>query len=248
MKGEIKDKIKNNVVEKTFENRYFVFGIIIFILLISYSYLFKGFIYDLVNSDIDGIISMVNSFGGLSMLIFVAIVIIEVVIAPIPGMIFNVAGGITFGPFLGAVLSIIGNVIGATICYFLARNLGGHYIEKLIDEKRLRFFYKYTHKHGYWVLFLLRLNPVTSSDIFSYFAGLINMKYRDFILGTTLGLIPLMFVLSYFGDYFIKDSPLFTLFFLILAALYFLVFFYGIYKIGKAKVKDKIKKLNRNKL
>jgi len=198
-----------------------------------------------VNSDVDSIISMINSFGGLSMLIFIAIVIIEVIIAPIPGMIFTVAGGITFGPFLGAVLSIIGNVLGATICYFLARHLGGHYIERAIDEKRLRFFYKYTDKYGSWVLFLLRLNPITSSDIFSYFAGLINMKYRSFIISTTLGLIPLMFALSYFGDYFIKDSPLFTLFFLILAALYFLVFFYGIYKIGKMKVRDKINGLNK---
>ena len=240
-----KERIKNNIIiKKTSENRYFALLLIILILLISYSYFFKGFIYNLVNSDVEGIIKLINSFGNLSVFVFVLIIIIEVVLAPIPGMFLNIAGGITFGPFLGAVLSIIGNIIGASICFFLAKYLAGDYIERLIDEKRLKTFQKYTNRYGYFVLFVLRLNPVTSSDIFSYLAGLIKMKYKYFIISTTLGLIPMMFALSYFGDYFIKNSPLFILSFLILTMLYLSVFFYSIYRIGKEKVKNKIKKFN----
>ncbi len=243
-----KERIENNIiVKKTSENRYFALLLIILILLISYSYFFKGFIYNLVNSDVEGIINLINSFGNLSIFVFVLIIIIEVVLAPIPGMFLNIAGGITFGPFLGALLSIIGNIIGASICFFLAKYFGGNYIEKLIDEKKLKTFQKYTEKYGYFVLFVLRLNPITSSDIFSYIGGLIKMKYKYFIISTTLGLIPMMFAFSYFGNIFIKDNPLFTLFFLILTVLYLLVFFYGIYKIGKERVKNKLKVLNNKR-
>jgi uncharacterized membrane protein YdjX (TVP38/TMEM64 family) len=241
-----RESIKNNqIVKQSYEHRYFGAVLILIIIFITYSYLFKGFIYELVHSDINGITDFINSFGNLSILIFVALIILENVLAPIPGLILNVAGGIAFGPFLGAVLSIIGNIIGASLCYLIAKYFARKYVEKILDENKMKIFHKYNEKYGHFVLFILRLNPLTSSDIFSYLAGLTKMKYRNFIISTTLGVIPTILVLSYFGDAFIKKSPLLILIFLILTLLYLLVLFYGVYIMSRKKIQSKLNKAKK---
>ena len=199
---------------------------------IFYSYFFKGFIYDTINNDLGSTSRFINSFGNLSVIMFIVLVIFEVVLAPVPGIILNVVGGGIFGPFLGSILVLVGNTIGASICYFLARYVGAGYFEKIINKKNLVKFENYKNKYGSVVLFTLRLNPLTSSDVFSYIAGLIKMKYGYFIISTILGLIPTVFILSYFGNYFINNgSNLFRLIFFIVGLLYFSLFLYGLYRL-----------------
>ena len=55
--------------------------------------------------------------------------------------------------------------------------------------------------HGPLFIFLIRLNPFTSSDLFSYAAGLTKMKVFPFALATTLGLLPYAFIPTVFGEY-----------------------------------------------
>jgi uncharacterized membrane protein YdjX (TVP38/TMEM64 family) len=56
-----------------------------------------------------------RSFGILAPLVYVGIVTIEVVIAPIPGLMLYAPGGMVFGGFLGGLLSLLGNTLGAGI-------------------------------------------------------------------------------------------------------------------------------------
>lgn len=240
-KEGFKTRIKNHhLYRRARENKLFALLLIILILLISYSYFSNGIIYELLSNDLQDLTSLINSFGKLSAFVFIALIIIETVLAPIPGIIINAAGGITFGPWLATLLLVIGNFIGASICFFIAKRFGGFYFEKLIGVKRLAQFQKYSEKYGALVLFILRLNPITSSDLFSYLAGFIEMSYKKFILATMLGLIPSLFIQSYFGDFLIKESPFLKLFFLLITLIYLLIFFYGIYKISKEKFKTKL--------
>lgn len=243
MKKIINDRIRNHrLYKRTIENRNFILLLIIILTLITFNYFSHGFIYELVNNDLESTIDFINRFEGFSWLIYILIIIIEVILAPIPGIVLNAAGGIIFGPWIGGTLALIGNIMGATICYFIAKRYGGFYFEKLIGEKRFNQFHKSSEKYGGWVLFTLRLNPLTSSDVFSYLAGFIKMSYKKFIIATTLALIPLTFIQAYFGDVLIKESPFLRLFFIFIALIYFLIFAYGYYKIGKEKVKEKLRR------
>ncbi len=240
---EFKSRIKDHYLYKrTLENKRFLLLLILIITLISYNYFSQGFIYDLANNNLQDTINFINSFGNLSWLIYIFIITIETVLAPLPAIIIYSAGSLAFGPLLGGILTLLGNVLGASICYFIAKRYGGFYFERLIGKKKLAQFHNYSEKYGVWVLFILRLNPITSSDIFNYLAGFIKISYKKFILATTLGLIPTIFIISYFGETFIKESPFLKLFFLIIALIYLLMFLYGYYKIGKEKLKDKIKR------
>jgi uncharacterized membrane protein YdjX (TVP38/TMEM64 family) len=91
----------------------------------------------------------------------------------------------------------------------------------------------------------LRLNPLTSNDLFSYLAGLIGMPFWRFFISTMLGLIPMIFIMSYFGEAFIANIPLFRIVFLLGTAILILIFLYFIFKLSKDKVEDEIKKLRK---
>jgi len=222
--------------------RHWLFVLILIILFawIIYSYSAKGIFYLLATSDIDSVVAFVNSFGWLAVVVFILIVVLEVILAPIPPFVLYVVGGIIFGAFLGGTITLFGNVLGAVIAFLIARRFGRGLVEKKINKKLRKSFDKFINKYGAWALFLIRLNPFTTSDLFSYLAGLTKMKLRTLIISTTFGLIPLVYIQTYLGDIFIKDNPFLFLIFIVISIIYLLLFLYGLwYLIIK---KEKIKK------
>lgn len=245
-KEEIKAKIKNHhLYKRALESKRFLLFFLVLMILISYNYFSHGFIYGLANNDLQNTLRFINDSGNLSWLVYIILVILEIVLAPIPGILINSAAATIFNPITTIGLTLIGNVIGSSLAYFIARRYGGFYFEKLISEKKLKSFNEYNNKYGALVLFILRLNPITSSDILNYIAGIIEMPYKKFIISTTLGMIPTIVVISYFGGLFIQENPLLKLFFFIIAFVYIIIFLYGYYKIGKEKVKDKIRNFRK---
>ncbi len=219
--------------------RHWIFILILAVLFgwIIYSYLSEGILYLLATSDIDSIVSFINSFGWLSIVVFVLLVVLEVILAPIPPFILYVAGGIIFGAFWGGTITLFANVLGAVIAFFIARKLARGLIEKKIDISFRKRFDKFTKKYGGWALFLIRLNPFTTSDLFSYLAGLSKMKLRTLIISTTLGLIPLVYIQTYLGDIFIRDNPFLLFLFLAVSLIYLVLFLYGLWYVVFKKKK-----------
>lgn len=211
--------------------RHWLFVLILIILLgwVLYSYLAKGVIYLLSTSDIDSIVVFINSFGWLAVVAFVLLVVLEVVLAPIPPFVLYVVGGIVFGTFLGGTIALFGNVLGAVIAFFIARRFGKDLVEKKIGKRLRKNFDKFTKKYGGWALFFIRLNPFTTSDLFSYLAGLTKMRLRTLIISTTLGLIPLVYLQTYLGDVFIRGNPFLFFLFIIVSLIYLILFLYGLW-------------------
>lgn len=204
--------------------RAFLVLIVLFVAgFLVFSYFDKGIVYSLMNNDLNSIINYVSSFQNIATFIFIFLIILEVIFAPIPPLILYISGGVLFGSFLGGTYALIGNVLGAGIAFQISRNWGRNIIQKRISKRTKKKFDDFSEKHGPLSIFLLRLNPLTSSDIFSYISGLTKMKFWKFIIGTTAGLIPIIYFQSYLGES-VKEHPLIFKFFLILGALYVLVF------------------------
>ena len=204
--------------------------VIIFILIFSY-YLYISGIF----TDVDSLISYVQSFGTLASIIFFILVIIEVIAVPIPGLILYVAGGILFGAFIGGTIALVGNIIGSSLAFGIARYYRMKHLEKKVVKKERKIFNKFLGKYGIYSMFLLRINPLTSSDIFSYLAGLTKMPFKQFIIGTALGLLPLVYIQAYIGEDIIGQNPLLLYLFVILSIIYLVVFLYFLYSIFRKK-------------
>lgn len=222
--------------------------ILLIILIVSgifiYSYYSEGLIYSISNSDSDSVVQFIESFGFFSYVLFVVIVMLEVVLAPIPALALYIAGGALFGAFLGGILTLIGNLIGAFIAFWLARRFGRKFVEKRVDENIRRKFDRFSQKYGIFSLFLLRVNPLTTSDLFSYLAGLTSMKTRQFLIGTGLGLVPMIFLHTYFGETFVNNHPILYSVLIWISVAYLLIF---VYLIWRSIQKSKLNQNNKNK-
>jgi len=203
--------------------------IIIFAVLgfFLYSYLTKGFFYSLVNLNQEKLISFLSSFKEVSFLIYILLIIVGIIIAPIHPFIFYVTGGILFGPYVSWVLTMIGVTIGSSIAFKLSKKYGRGFVEKHVPKKNINRFDKVSEKYGSISIFLLRLNPLTSSDIWSYIAGLTKIKFWKFLMWTLLGLAPAIFVQTYFGKAIGENTVLFKIF-VGIAISYLAVLFIGL--------------------
>ena len=87
-------------------------------------------------------------------------------------------------------------------------------------------------KYGAYAIFLLRVNPFTSTDFISYLAGFFRMHFSKFIVATTLGLAPFIYIQSYLGGEILKQNTLVYSIFVFASIIYLIIFFYLIIHFG----------------
>jgi uncharacterized membrane protein YdjX (TVP38/TMEM64 family) len=180
--------------------------------LVGWSYASGGIFHVLLRSGpaeekVAALRAFFAGFGVAAPLAYVAFVVLEVVIAPIPGTMLYAPGGVIFGGFWGGLLSLAGNVIGAGIACQLMRVFLGQRAEEYLERSSLARYEEPITRHGAWVIFLLRVNPLTSSDLVSYAAGLTHLSVWKLMLGTLAGMAPLCFAQAYLADGLLSAFP-----------------------------------------
>lgn len=170
--------------------------------------------------------------GPVAPLAYVAIVTVEVVVAPIPGTVLYAPAGVIFGGFWGGLLSLLGNVIGAALSFALMRALGRAAFERWIEVEHLEALEQRLVERGTLIVFLLRVNPLTSSDIVSYAAGATSMPLRKLLLGTSLGMAPLCFLQAYLAEGLLAAFPGLVYPLLVAGVIYAALFVWIVFKAG----------------
>ncbi len=159
--------------------------------------------FDLYNffKDRERITGFINSFGPLSVVIFIGLQILQVTVAPIPGEISGFIGGYLYGPVLGTLYSIIGLSLGSLIAFFLARWLGQPFVEKVASPATIQKYDYFIEHKGLPVIFILFFIPGFPKDILSYIIGLSRLKASTFILLCATGRLTGTIMLSLSGSY-----------------------------------------------
>ena len=118
---------------------------------------------------------------------------------PIPPTLYTFAGGFTFGPIWGTVLTVTGATLNASLCFLIARALGKDFVEKISKGK----FGKLNERlrdSGFKTLLLIRTSPVGPPfDLVSYASGVLRIPFWSHFVATMVGVIPAVAVYSYFG-------------------------------------------------
>lgn len=146
-------------------------------------------------------------WGPLAPVVYVVAVVAEVLVAPIPGTLLYAPAGALFGGLQGGFLSLIGNTIGAAVACAVGRTLGEEAITRRIEGTRLADRVEAIREKGLVVILLLRLNPLTSSDLVSYAAGAIGVPLWRVTLGTFIGMAPLCFAQAYLAEQIFRILP-----------------------------------------
>jgi uncharacterized membrane protein YdjX (TVP38/TMEM64 family) len=135
-----------------------------------------------------------RSWGPAAPGAYLLVIVVEVIVAPITGALLYLPGGLVFGWLVGGSMSLAGNVLGAGIACQITRTIGRQRIEQYLERPALQKYLAVIEVRGLSIVFLLRLNPFTSSDLVSYAAGLTRIPVWQVMVGTLGGMAPLCFV------------------------------------------------------
>ncbi len=132
-----------------------------------------------------------------------------IVMSPIPSGPIALVAGAAFGPVLGTVYTVIGAEAGAIIAFWIARCLGYEAVRRWAKAASLleRLGRSRSQTWLMAIVFASRLVPFISFDAISYAAGLTPLTFWRFVVATLAGVIPISFVLAYFGEEFVTADP-----------------------------------------
>lgn len=133
----------------------------------------------------------VDQNGFLSRLGFIGIVIVQLVVAVIPGEPVEFAAGYAFGALNGAIVCLIGQIIGGALVFLLVRKYGVKLLEAFFPvEKINEMRFLRDSKRLNLLLFVLFFIPGTPKDIITYVAPLTKVSLGEFLLISNIARIP----------------------------------------------------------
>lgn len=170
-------------------------------MVVYYDYTNQGLTYWLSKNNLYEVKDYFESLSPL-MAYFTSclLVLIEVVIGIIPGIVMYPILGFVLGVERALIVIFSMGLIGNLINFYQGKTLMEAFVDK---DKNSKLLEKLEYGGGF-SLFLIRLNPLTSVDSVSYFAGAIDMKVSTFILATGLGTLPFIFGATIFGMEFLN--------------------------------------------
>lgn len=133
----------------------------------------------------------VASHGIWGKLAYVGMVVLQVLVAIIPGEPLEISGGYAFGAMWGTILCLTGAVLGSLLVFAFVRRWGVALVEVFFSHEKLqslRFLQSSPKRNAlFWLIFTV---PGTPKDLLCYFAGLTDLSWRKWLLICTLGRIP----------------------------------------------------------
>lgn len=181
-------------------------------------FILKNKEYIFLTQYIDKIKEYINSYGNFAIFMYIGIFILRTLFMFFPYSIMVLIGGGIFGAFKGFIYSMISIYVSASIAFFIARFANRGFVQKFFQSKIKEMDLK-LEKHGFKIILTMRASCMFPFDILSYAAGLTRIRYRNFILGSVLGMLPETFSLTLLGEQI--DNP-FSNYFLLAVGLVFL--------------------------
>jgi uncharacterized membrane protein YdjX (TVP38/TMEM64 family) len=109
------------------------------------------------------------------------------------------ASALVFGPIEGALYAFAGALASAAATYAVGRGLGREAVRRFAG-RRLNALSRRLGRRGLVAVTLIRLVPVAPFSVINAVAGASHINWRDFMLGTVLGLLPGLVITSAFVD------------------------------------------------
>lgn len=119
------------------------------------------------------------------------------VMVPITGLI--IISFLVFGPWVGFAYALIGSALGAGLTYGIGSWLGKEKVKQLAGSKINRLS-QYLGERGLLSMVFAHMLPVGPFTIVNFLAGASHIGFRDFMIGTLMGMLPGMIALAFLID------------------------------------------------
>ncbi|HEV3394113.1 MAG TPA: VTT domain-containing protein [Chthoniobacterales bacterium] len=141
-------------------------------------------------------VTEMGSWGG----IFYPLLFAACNILLLPGGILSIGAGFFFGLWWGFFIVLLGNSIAAGVSFALSHWLGERYLgAKLSRSPMLHVLERAVARDAWKIIFLCQLHPLFPTSLLNYFFGLTRIRFWPYILWTTAGRAPGLFLYAYLG-------------------------------------------------
>lgn len=142
----------------------------------------------------------IKGFGAWGPFVIILTIILEVVIAPLPGFVPAISAGFIFGALQGSIYTYVGNVLGSLLVFWLSRRYGRMILEKFTESTKIKKYENMIAKRENILLFAY-VFPILPVDIISGAFGLSKIRFKKFALAVAIGFVFHVVILNLFGDY-----------------------------------------------
>ena len=183
-----------------------VAALVVGFLLLAGGYLAATAMFDLPTEfDADPFREWVEARGAWGPVVFILVMALSVLFAPIPNVPIFMAAGLAWGTILGTAYSLIGLMLGSCAAFYVSRLLGRRHLPKLIGRKAAARLDELVDTFGGKVVFWARMLPVVNFDWISFLAGMTSIRFWPFFLYSLAGMILPTFIGVAAGDGLGKD-------------------------------------------
>ncbi|MEQ9460725.1 MAG: VTT domain-containing protein [Phycisphaeraceae bacterium] len=124
--------------------------------------------------------------------------------ALLPTHAISLAAGYIFGVTLGTPLALAAVLIATTLGVQLAKRLGSNHLRQWVDQhptaRRLTSLIDTPNRSAILAITLLRLPPQVPFALANALAALLNLPLTPLLIGTALGMLPRVALVTYLGS------------------------------------------------
>lgn len=143
----------------------------------------------------------VDSYGVWGRVAFVGMVVLQVLVAFIPGEPVELAAGYAFGVIEGTLLTMAGFLLGSWMVYALVKKFGVRLVEVFFKQNKIsEFRFLQNTKKTKIIVFILMIIPGTPKDFLSYFAGLTQLTAGQWLGIVAIARLPSLLTSTVSGD------------------------------------------------
>ncbi len=145
-------------------------------------------------------LAWIEGLGAWGPALFVLIYIVATVLF-LPGSVLTLGAGALFGVAWGSVYVSAGSVLGATAAFLVGRYFARDWVAKKIEgNDGFAAIDRAVATDGWKIVGLTRLSPAFPFSLLHYAFGLTQVKLRDYVLASWIGMMPGTVMYVYLGS------------------------------------------------
>ena len=148
-------------------------------------------------TSVEGVQARVSSLGDWAPVGFVLLYAIATV-AMIPGGLFDLVGGVLFGPVWGSLINLAGGTLGAGLAFLVARYLAGDWVQRRAGP-RMQKVVRSVETDGWQFVAFVRLVPIFPYNIANYLLGVTRIPFLHYMLATIVFMAPSTVAYTWIG-------------------------------------------------
>ncbi len=159
---------------------------------------------------IEAIKTYITAYPPLIAAFVYASIYIFVSVAPTPARdLVKLVGALIWGILASSAILWIAEILTAIISFWLSRLMGKAFIDRIIGNRASSLQDRLRHA-GIKTIVFLRLLPIVPWRYLNFGAGLVDLKFSDYLIGSIIGIIPRTLLVQYLfvelGDRFLSDK------------------------------------------